>query len=160
MSGVKQFERLDYGGAEVIRRTARSSSARAEKGEGFQEFFDQLPEPRDKEAVQQWLRTKIPVGMPAEEAQVFLLLGGFSSSEWFPSHGASPATSRPVPSKWADKRNVIHFHAKYETRGWVMPYECSVKVKYDLEGRVTEVMVEEAKRYSKWGLLLVPLLPH
>jgi hypothetical protein len=127
--------------------------------EAFQQFYDQLPPPADKEAVQRWLRTKIPVGMPAEEAQVFLLLGGFNSSErWLPPGGV-PLPPRPAPPSAAAEANVILFYAKHDTRGWVMPYQCHVKVRYDENRNVTEVIVEDAKRFSKAALLLLPLHP-
>jgi len=161
MRSEKQFELKRFvGGTEAIDWVSCAGFFPHEKRtKAFQEFYDQLPAPRDKEAVQRWLRTKIPVGMPAEEAQVFLLLSGFNSFESFPSHGGSPSTNRSVRQESAGEAKEIHFHAKEDLSGALMPYECRANVKYDQKGRVTEVTVEKAQRISKWTLLLLPLHP-
>jgi hypothetical protein len=136
----KEFERRNYENTELIRLSAYCSYAPRREGEGFRPFFEQLPEPRDKEAVQRWLRTKFPVGTPVEQAQVFLLLSDLESFERF---GV----------------NVIEFYAKAYVPGGLMPYVCSIAVKYDQQRRVTEVTVERAARISKWALVLMLIHP-
>jgi hypothetical protein len=113
------------------------------RSKAFRAFYDQLPAPRDRDAVQFWLRAKVPVGTPADAAQVWLLLNGFRSFHRFPR---------------ADEANVVQFSARLCSYAPFLVYDCHIKILVDQQGRVADIVVERAEQQSKWKTLL-PVMP-
>jgi hypothetical protein len=145
----KQFERhvvrnafgRDFGN-ETVRWNGMAPAARAK---AFRDFYGEVPAPRDRAAVEQWLRARIPAGTSLDEAQAFLLLSGFDCYRSFRN-----AKKDPNVSFFAEATVDV------EKNWWAvlnpMPFYCSVKLVVDEAERVTAVHVVRAEK-----IMVIPI---